>query len=150
MFFFFKQKTAYELRISDWSSGVCSSDLLARVTRASVLETLGEDYVRTARAQVLTRRAALWRHAVRNALIPLVTIMGLQFSFLLAVTIIIENVFYLPGLGRLVFQAIAQRDLVVVKDLVMLLAAAVVVVNLIVDLLYAVLDPRLRAGGRHG
>src|SRR3546814_9425324 len=72
--------------------------------------------------------------------------MGLQFSFLLAGTIIIENVFYLPGLGRLVFQAIAQRDLVVVKDLVMLLAAAVVVVNLIVDLLYAVLDPRLRAG----
>src|SRR3546814_5313118 len=105
------QKTAYEMRISDWSSDVCSSDL---------------------------------------ALIPLVTIMGLQFSFLLAGTIVIENVFYLPGLGRLVFQAIAQRDLVVVKDLVMLLAAAVVVVNLIVDLLYAVLDPRLRAGGRHG
>src|SRR3546814_20318977 len=76
--------------------------------------------------------------------------MGLQFSFLLAGTIIIENVFYLPGLGRLVFQAIAQRDLVVVKDLVMLLAAAVVVVNLIVDLLYAVIDPRLRAAGRHG
>jgi peptide/nickel transport system permease protein len=121
--------------------------ILARITRSSVLETLGEDYVRTARAKGLTRRAALWRHAVRNALIPVVTVMGLQFSFLLAGTIIIENVFYLPGLGRLIFQAIAQRDLIVVKDLVMLLAASVVVVNFVVDLLYAVLDPRLRGGG---
>ncbi|WP_420345478.1 ABC transporter permease [Pelagibius sp.] len=122
--------------------------ILARVTRSSVLETLGEDFVRTARAKGLSRGAALWRHAVRNALIPVVTIMGLQFSFLLAGTIIIENVFYLPGLGRLIFQAIAQRDLIVVKDLVILLAASVVVVNFVVDLLYAVLDPRLR-GGRH-
>jgi len=121
--------------------------ILARVTRSSVLETLGEDYVRTARAKGLTRRAALWRHAVRNALIPVVTIMGLQFSFLLAGTIIIENVFYLPGLGRLIFQAIAQHDLIVVKDLVILLAASVIVVNFVVDLLYAVLDPRLRSGG---
>ena len=123
--------------------------ILARVTRSSVLETLGEDYVRTARAKGLDRRAALWRHAVRNALIPVVTIMGLQFSFLLAGTIIIENVFYLPGLGRLLFQAIAQRDLIVVKDLVVLLAGTVVVVNFVVDLLYAVLDPRLRSGGAH-
>ncbi len=122
--------------------------ILARVTRSSVLETLGEDFVRTARAKGLSRRAALWSHAVRNALIPVVTIMGLQFSFLLAGTIIIENVFYLPGLGRLIFQAIAQRDLIVVKDLVILLAASVVVVNFVVDLLYAVLDPRLR-GGHH-
>jgi peptide/nickel transport system permease protein len=122
--------------------------ILARVTRSSVLETLGEDYVRTARAKGLDRRAALWRHAVRNALIPVVTIMGLQFSFLLAGTIIIENVFYLPGLGRLIFQAIAQRDLIVVKDVVVLLAGTVVVVNFAVDMAYAVLDPRLR-GGAH-
>jgi len=122
--------------------------ILARVTRSAVLETLGEDYIRTARAKGLTRRAALWRHAVRNALIPVVTILGLQFSFLLAGTIIIEQVFYLPGLGRLIFQAIAQRDLIVVKDLVVLLAATVVVVNFLVDLAYAVLDPRLRAGQR--
>lgn len=120
--------------------------ILARVTRSSVLETLGEDYVRTARAKGLSRRAALWRHAVRNALIPVVTIMGLQFSFLLAGTIIIENVFYLPGLGRLIFQAIAQRDLIVVKDVVVLLAGTVVVVNFAVDMAYAVLDPRLRGG----
>lgn len=120
--------------------------ILTRVTRSSVLETLGEDYVRTARAKGLTRTAALWRHAVRNALIPVVTIMGLQFSFLLAGTIIIENVFYLPGLGRLLFQAISQRDLIVVKDLVVLLAGTVVIVNFLVDITYLLLDPRLRHG----
>ena len=123
--------------------------ILTRVTRSSVLEQLGEDYLRTARAKGLSRGAALWGHAVRNGLIPVVTIMGLQFSFLLAGTIIIENVFYLPGLGRLLFQAIAQRDLIVVKDLVVLLAGTVVVVNFIVDMLYAVLDPRLRGGEAH-
>ncbi len=120
--------------------------ILARVTRSSVLETLGEDYVRTARAKGLTKRATLWRHVLRNALIPVVTIMGLQFSFLLAGTIIVENVFYLPGLGRLIFQAIAQRDLIVVRDLVVLLAGTVIVINFVVDLLYAVIDPRLRNG----
>jgi peptide/nickel transport system permease protein len=121
--------------------------ILARVTRSSVLETLQEDFVRTARAKGLSRRAALWRHAVPNALIPVVTIMGLQFSFLLAGTIIIENVFTLPGLGRLIFQAIAQRDLIVVKNLVILLAASVILVNFLVDLAYAALDPRLARGG---
>ncbi len=121
--------------------------ILARVTRSSVLETLKEDYIRTARAKGLSRHAALWRHALRNALIPVVTIMGLQFSFLLAGTIIIENVFTLPGIGRLIFQAIAQRDLIVVKDLVVLLAITVIVVNFIVDLAYAALDPRISGGG---
>ena len=124
--------------------------ILARVTRAAVIETLGEDYIRTARAKGLSRERALWRHALRNALIPVVTIMGLQFSFLLAGTIIIENLFTLPGVGRLIFQAIAQRDLIVVRDLVVLLAATVVLVNFAVDLLYAVLDPRLAGGGDGG
>ncbi|MDG1177796.1 MAG: ABC transporter permease, partial [SAR324 cluster bacterium] len=118
--------------------------ILARVTRSAVLETVREDFVRTARAKGLSRNAALWRHAVRNALIPVVTILGLQLSFLLAGTIIIENVFYLPGLGRLLFQAIAQRDLVVVKNIVILLAATVVTVNFLVDMFYVALDPRLR------
>jgi len=118
--------------------------ILARVTRSAMLEVLGEDYIRTARAKGLPRRAVLWRHALRNALIPVLTIMGLQFAFLLAGTIIIENVFYLPGLGRLVFQAITQRDLIVVEGVVMLLVAAVIAVNLLVDLAYAVVDPRLR------
>ncbi|MBL8587728.1 MAG: ABC transporter permease [Methylobacteriaceae bacterium] len=120
--------------------------ILARVTRSAVLETLGEDYVRTARAKGLTRSAALWRHAAPNALIPVVTIIGLQFSFLLAGTIIIENVFTLPGLGRLIFQAIAQRDLIVVEGLVTLLAFTVILVNFLVDLVYAAIDPRLRTG----
>ncbi len=121
--------------------------ILARLTRSAVLEALSDDYVRTARAKGLTRREAVWRHAVPNALVPVVTIMGLQFSFLVAGTIIIENVFYLPGIGRLTFQAIAQRDLTVVRDLVVVIAALVIVVNFVVDLLYLWLDPRLRHGG---
>ncbi|MFC3207813.1 ABC transporter permease [Aquamicrobium soli] len=118
--------------------------ILARVARSALVEVLSEDYIRTARAKGMPRRAVLWRHALRNAMIPVVTIMGLQFSFLLAGTIIIENVFYLPGLGRLVFQAITQRDLIVVESVVMLLVASVIVVNLLVDLSYAIVDPRLR------
>ncbi len=118
--------------------------ILARVTRSSVLETFREDYVRTARAKGLSRRATLWRHVLRNAMIPVITIMGLQFANLLAGTIIVENVFFLPGLGRLVFQAIANRDLVVVKDVVLFLAAMVVAVNFLVDLAYAAIDPRLK------
>lgn len=120
--------------------------ILARLTRSAVLECLAQDYVRTARAKGLTRRRAVWRHALPNALIPVVTIMGLQFAFLLAGTIIIENVFYLPGIGRLIFQAIAQRDLIVVRDLVVLLAGTVVIVNFIVDMICLWLDPRLRSG----
>lgn len=119
--------------------------ILARFTRSAVLDVLREDYVRTARAKGLTRRGALWGHAVRNALIPVVTVMGLQFSNLLAGTVVIENVFQLPGLGRLVFQAIANRDLVVVRDAVVILAAKVVLINFVVDLLYAAIDPRLKA-----
>ncbi|MBM3598580.1 MAG: ABC transporter permease [Alphaproteobacteria bacterium] len=126
------------------SLAIVQSAILARVTRSSVLDVLREDYVRTARAKGLSKRAALWRHGLRNALIPVVTVMGLQFAFLLSGTIIIENVFYLPGLGRLIFQSISQRDLVVVKDVVMLMVAKVVIINFVIDLLYVVIDPRLR------
>ncbi|WP_379069919.1 ABC transporter permease [Mesorhizobium sp. UC22_110] len=118
--------------------------ILARVTRQALIEVLSEDYIRTARAKGMPYRAVLWRHALRNAMIPVLTILGLQFAFLLAGTIIIENVFYLPGLGRLIFQAITQRDLIVVESVVMLLVATVILVNLIVDFSYAVIDPRLR------
>jgi peptide/nickel transport system permease protein len=118
--------------------------ILARVTRSALLDVLGEDYIRTARAKGMPRSHVLWRHALRNAMIPVLTILGLQFAFLLAGTIIIENVFYLPGLGRLIFQAITQRDLIVVESVVMLLVATVIVVNLLVDLSYAIVDPRLR------
>ena len=119
--------------------------ILARVVRSAVLEEAGADFVRTARAKGLSRRQALVGHVLRNAMVPVITVMGLQFSFLLAGTIVVENVFSLPGLGRLVFQAISNRDLVVVKDVVMLLAAMVIVVNLVVDLAYRIIDPRLGA-----
>jgi len=120
------------------------ASILSRVMRSSLLDTLSEDYMRTARAKGLTRRQALWRHALRNAMIPVLTIIGLQFSFLLAGAIIIENVFFLPGLGRLVFQAITQRDLIVVESVVMLLVFAVILVNFLVDIAYAWVDPRIR------
>ena len=127
------------------SLAVVQAAILARITRSAVLDVLREDFVRTARAKGLSRRAALWRHVLRNALIPVVTVMGLQFANLLAGTIVVENVFYLPGLGRLIFQSIANRDLIVVRNCVMLLAAMVVVVNFVVDVLYAVIDPRVKA-----
>ena len=118
--------------------------ILARILRSSLIDALGEDYIRTARAKGLTRWQALRRHGLRNALIPVLTILGLQFSFLLAGAIIIEQVFYLPGLGRLIFQAISQRDLIVVESVVMLLVFAVIVVNFLTDLAYVAVDPRLR------
>ncbi|MEW6706970.1 MAG: ABC transporter permease [Pseudomonadota bacterium] len=123
---------------------VVQAAILARVTRSAVLEVMREDFVRTARAKGLSRRAVLWRHVLRNAMVPVLTIMGLQFANLITGTVVIENVFVLPGVGRLVFQAIANRDLVVVRDVVMLLAAVVVIVNFVVDVLYALIDPRLR------
>ncbi len=120
------------------------ASILARVMRSALLDTLDEDYIRTARAKGLSRGQTLRRHALRNAMIPVLTIIGLQFSFLLAGAIIIENVFFLPGLGRLVFQSISQRDLIVVESVVMLLVFAVVVVNFAVDIAYGAVDPRLR------
>ena len=127
------------------SLAVVQAAILARITRSAVLEVLREDFVRTARSKGLTQRAALWRHVLRNAMIPVITVMGLQFANLLAGTIVVENVFYLPGLGRLIFQSIANRDLIVVRNCVMLLAAMVVIVNFVVDVLYAVIDPRVKA-----
>lgn len=118
--------------------------ILARVMRSALIEILGEDFIRTARAKGLSPAQVLWRHGLRNALIPVLTILGLQFAFLIAGGIIIEQVFYLPGLGRLVFQAIGARDLVTVESVVMLLVFAVIMVNFAVDLAYALVDPRLR------
>ncbi|WP_062205069.1 ABC transporter permease [Aureimonas sp. AU12] len=121
--------------------------ILTRVTRTAVLDVLGEDFVRTARAKGLTRRAALWRHAVPNALVPVVTILGLQFTFLIAGSVLVENIFGLPGLGRLALQAFTQRDLIVMQSVVLLFAGLVIIVNFLVDLAYLVLDPRLRGRG---
>jgi peptide/nickel transport system permease protein len=118
--------------------------ILARVMRSSLIDMLNEDFIRTARAKGLTRSQVLWRHGFRNALIPVLTILGLQFSFLIAGGIIIEQVFYIPGLGRLIFQAISSRDLITVQGVVMLLVFAVIVVTFLVDVAYAAVDPRLR------
>ncbi|MCH2068004.1 ABC transporter permease [Shimia sp.] len=121
------------------------SAILARVMRSALLDVLGEDFMRTARAKGLTRRQALMRHGLRNAMIPVLTIIGMQFSFLLAGAIIIEQVFFLPGLGRLIFQSISARDLIVVESVVMLLVFLVILVTFLVDLAYAAVDPRLRS-----
>ena len=119
--------------------------ILARVLRSALLDTLHEDYIRTARSKGAGEWHVLWHHALPNALIPVLTIVGMQFSFLLAGGVIIENVFFLPGLGRLVFQAIVQRDLIVVQSVVVLLVLAVTTVTFLVDLAYVLVNPRLRA-----
>ncbi|TNE33365.1 MAG: ABC transporter permease [Alphaproteobacteria bacterium] len=119
--------------------------ILARITRSSVLEVFREDFVRTARAKGLSQRAALWRHVLRNALIPVLTVAGIQFASLLTGTVVAENVFHIPGLGSLVLKAINNRDTVVVENVILVLAAMVIAANFIVDILYAVVDPRLKA-----
>lgn len=124
--------------------GTIRAAVLARLTRSSMLDVLREDFVRTARAKGLKERTVIYGHALRNALIPVITIMGLQLGQLLAGAIIIENVYYLPGLGRLVFQAIGQRDLPVVREVVVLMAAMVIVVNFLVDVIYTWIDPRIK------
>ncbi|GGF90179.1 peptide ABC transporter permease [Rhizobium wenxiniae] len=118
--------------------------VLTRVARSAVLDVMGEDFVRTARAKGLSDGAAVWRHALPNALIPVVTMIGLQFTFLIAGAVLVENVFNLPGLGRLALQALSQRDIIVMQDVVLFFSALVIVMNFLVDLAYLVIDPRLR------
>lgn len=123
---------------------VSQAAIVARITRSTVLEVLHADFVRTARAKGVGENTILFGHVLRNAAIPIVTILGLQMAFLLAGVIVVENVFTLPGLGRLVYQAVTQRDVIVVRDVVMLLVGMVVVINFLVDLAYALIDPRLK------
>lgn len=125
--------------------GLVQAAILTRVTRSALIEALGEDFMRTARAKGLSRRAAIWRHALPNAAAPILTIAGLQFSSLISGAVVVENVFTLPGLGRLIAQSIANRDVLVVENCVMGLAAFVILVNAAVDLAAAAIDPRLRA-----
>ena len=108
------------------ASGLVQAAILTRVTRSALVEALNEDFMRTARAKGVSRRSALWRHALPNALPPILTIMGLQFANLVAGAVVVENVFVLPGLGRLIVQSIANRDVLVVEDCVMGLAAFVI------------------------
>lgn len=124
--------------------GLIRAAILTRLTRSSLLEVLREDYVRTARSKGLRERAVIYKHAFRNAVIPVLTILGLQIGQLMAGAIIIEQVFFLPGLGRLVYLAINQRDLPVVQAVVLFIACVIVIVNFLVDLMYAFLDPRIR------
>lgn len=124
--------------------GLPQAAILARIMRTSLIEVLAEPFMRTARAKGLSRAAAIRRHGVRNALIPVLTLLGLQASFLIAGTLIVESVFYLPGLGRLLFQAVTARDLVTVRALVMVMVTAVVVIAFLVDAAYVIADPRLR------
>jgi peptide/nickel transport system permease protein len=125
--------------------GVIQGAILTRMTRSALVDALNEDFLRTARAKGVSRRAALWRHALPNALPPILTIMGLQFANLVAGAVVIENVFVLPGVGRLIAQSIGDRDVLVVEDCVMGLAVLVIVINLLIDLAAAAIDPRLRA-----
>jgi peptide/nickel transport system permease protein len=118
--------------------------VLTRVTRTAMLDVLHEDFIRTARAKGLPRRSVLWRHVVPNALVPVLTILGLQFTFLVAGAVLIENVFNLPGLGRLAYQALGQRDIIVMQDVTLFFAGLVVIVNFLIDLSFLAIDPRLR------
>jgi len=127
------------------SLGLVQGAILTRYIRSSIVDVLREDYIRTARAKGLTRWQALRRHGFRNAAIPVVTVLGLQLTSLLVGAVVIENVFYLPGLGRMLIQAIGNRDLVVIQATVMLLTGVVLVVNFLVDVSYRLLDPRIRA-----
>jgi peptide/nickel transport system permease protein len=125
--------------------GLVQAAVLTRYVRSAIIDVQREDFIRTARAKGMTRWQALRRHGFRYAAIPVITILGIQLTSLLVGAIVVENVFVLPGLGRLLFQSVGNRDLIVVQDLVMLLTAVVLVVNFLVDLSYRFLDPRIRS-----
>lgn len=118
--------------------------ILARVFRTALVDIKSEDFMRTARAKGMTQSQALWHHGLRNALVPVMTILGLQLAFLIAGTVIVENVFFLPGLGRLIFNAITERDLIVVQNAVLMLVIAVTLIMYVIDLIFALIDPRIR------
>jgi peptide/nickel transport system permease protein len=128
--------------------GLVQGAVLTRYVRSSVLDVQREDFLRTARAKGLSPMAAMRRHGLRNAAIPVVTVLALQLATLLVGAVVVERVFVIPGLGSLLLDAVAQRDLRIVQDVVMLLVVAVLVVNLVVELLYVLIDPRLRVAGR--
>ena len=137
-------KALRSLLLPAFSLGFVRAAVLTRMTRSAMLEVLGEDYIRTARSKGLPKRMVVYKHAFRNAIIPVVTIIGLQAGDLLAGAIIIENVFHLPGVGRLVFEAIGQRDLPVIQGVILLIAVMIVVINFVIDVAYRYLDPRIR------
>jgi ABC-type dipeptide/oligopeptide/nickel transport system permease component len=118
--------------------------LITRITRSSMLDVLSEDYVRTARAKGLSNRKVIYKHALKNAMIPVVTVVGLQFAKLMGGAILTETVFSWPGIGRLLITAISYRDYPMVQGIVFFVAFAFILINILIDLLYAYLDPRIR------
>lgn len=139
---------AKQLVLPVLSLGLVQAAVLTRYVRSAVLDVLREDYLRTARAKGLRPMRALVRHGLRNASVPVVTVLGLQLATLLIGAVVVERVFVIPGLGSLLLDSVSNRDLIVVQDIVMVLVVAVLVVNFLVDLLYLVIDPRLRTGAR--
>lgn len=133
-----------QLTLPALSLGLVQAAVLTRYVRSAILDVMREDYIRTARAKGLTPLRALRRHGMRNAAIPVITVLGLQLATLLVGAVVVERVFVIPGLGSLLLDAVSNRDLIVVQDVVMVLVLAVLVVNFVVDLLYVVLDPRLQ------
>ena len=121
---------------------------VTRIARFSMLDVLSDDYIRTARSKGTSPMSVIWHHALLNALIPVVTLSGVEFGYLLGGAVIVEQIFALPGLGRLVLDAITQRDYALVQGTVLFVAFNFLVVNLLVDLAYVALDPRIRLGGR--
>lgn len=136
--------TLQQLILPAFTLGAASTAIIARMTRSSMLEVIGQDYVRTARAKGLVEETVILRHALKNALIPVVTVIGLQFGYLLAGAVITETVFSRPGLGRLLVSSITSRDFPVVQGTLVLLSVSFVLINLLVDILYGFLDPRIR------
>jgi peptide/nickel transport system permease protein len=130
------------------SLGIVQAAVLTRYVRSAILDVLREDYLRTARAKGLRPMRALVKHGLRNAAVPVVTVLGLQLATLLIGAVVIERVFVIPGLGTLLLDSVSDRDLILVQDVVMILVVAVLLVNFLVDLLYVAIDPRLRAGAR--
>ncbi len=126
--------------------GYRSSALIMRITRSSLLEVMREDYIRTARAKGQSGRIVIWRHALKNAILPVVTVIGIEFAFLIGGLVVTETVFNLPGVARFLVEAILWRDYPIVQNIVMIIAIVVILSNLVVDLLYGVLDPRVRYG----
>ncbi len=137
-----------QLTLPALSLGIVQGAVLTRYVRSAILDVMREDYVRTARAKGLTPMRALWRHGTRNAAIPVITVLGLQLATLLIGAVVVERVFVIPGLGSLLLDAVSNRDLIVVQDVVMVLVLAVLLVNFVVDVLYLVIDPRLQVTSR--
>jgi peptide/nickel transport system permease protein len=138
----------YHLALPATVLGLLNSALIIRFTRASMLDILGEDYVRTARAKGLPERIVMFKHVLRNALVPIITVIGLTVALMIGGTVVTETVFNLPGVGNLVVRAVLRRDYPVIQGTLLVIAAIYVLINLAIDLTYTLVDPRIRLEGK--